>query len=271
VPIQEAGSYHVWLPSANFKLGLSQNVVLRAAIGRTLTRATLSDLILARNYNVRARARNVSSGNPGLKPMTAWNYDTNLTWYIDDASYMSVALFHKSLSNKSRRQTKIINILGFNFFSNRPENIGSGTVNGFSLAAQYSFRTLPAPFDGLGVQANYTYVRQKTDGVSNDETSKTYNLVGFYQKGPIQARIAYNYRAGYLASLFANRSQPKNIRAYGQWDASASYDINRYFSVFIQAINITNAQTLSYSIYQNRVIQLANTGSRYSAGVRVKF
>lgn len=269
IPIMETGTYRVWLPNANFKLNAYENIVIRASIAKTLTRATLSDLTLARNFNVRARERNVSSGNPGLKPLIAWNYDANITWYIDDASYLSVAYFHKDLSGGSTRVTQIVQLLGFDFNSTRPENKGTGVVDGVELTAQYTFRNLPAPFDGLGVQGNYTKV---TTGNKTDGQSESYNAVGFYEKGPIQARIAYAYRAGYLASAAANRGQPKNIRAYGQWDASASYDLPWYgLTIFAEAINITNARSLSFSTFQNRVIQLEDTGARYSAGVRVSF
>ncbi|VAV86839.1 N-acetylglucosamine-regulated TonB-dependent outer membrane receptor, partial [hydrothermal vent metagenome] len=268
-PIAETGSYHVLLPNLNVKVDASENIVLRFSVAKTLTRATLSDLTLARNFNVRARERNVSSGNPGLKPLIAWNYDTSITLYIDDASYMSVAWFRKDLSGGSSRVTQTIQLLGFDFFSTRPENRGNGVVNGVELTTQYTFSSLPAPFDGLGVQGNYTKV---ITGSGTNGQSESYNAVGFYQKGPIQARLAYAYRAGYLASAAANRGQPKNIRAYGQWDASVSYDLPFYgVTVFAEAINITNAQSLAFSVFQNRVIQLQDTGARYTAGVRVRF
>ena len=114
-------------------------------------------------------------------------------------------------------------------------------------------------------------MKEQTDGVDEDRPSETYNIVGFFEQGPIQARLAYNYRTAFTESLAANRGQPKMIRAYGQWDASASYDINENFSVFVEAINITNAQTLAFSIFENRVIEIADTGSRYSIGARYNF
>ena len=272
IDIVENASYHVWLPSANFKMDMYEDITFRAAIGKSLTRATLSDLLLRRSISARTfNTGFVKTGNPGLKPMIAWNYDANLTWYIDDASYLSVAWFHKDLSNKSRVEVNPIQILGFDFDQERPENTGNGSVDGVELALQYTFSTLPAPFDGLGVQGNYTNVTQKTDGQDENEDSESYNLVGFYEKGPIQARVAYVYRAGYLDSLKANRGQPKHIRGFGQWDASASYDVTEFITVFVEAINITNSRTKSFSIFENRLIELADTGSRYTFGVRMDF
>lgn len=265
VAIQETGSYNVWLPSANVKIDMAEDIVFRAAVAKTLTRATLTDLMLFRNINARERERNINSGNPSLKPLVAWNYDAALTWYVDDVSYVSGAVFHKDLRNNIARKTTVVEILGEEFFSNRPENEGEGSLTGFELQAQHTFSNLPAPFDGLGAQANFTSVY---DGENN---SKTYNIVGFYEKGPIQARLAYNFRDGYTLTDSGKRGQPEMIRAYGQWDASASYDVTDGVSIFLEAINITNARTLWFSKFENRVIEYADNGSRYSIGARVRF
>jgi len=271
VPIQESGSYDVWLPAANFKLDVRDDLVWRIAVGKTITRPTLSFLLLDTNYNVRPTERNVTSGNPGLRPMLAWNYDTALSWYIDDVSYLSVALFYKDLTDKWERRTEIIQIEGFDFFSNTPVNLASGDVTGFELAAQYSFSQLPSPFDGFGLQANYTDVTQKTDGEELEQDSTSYNLIAFYEKGPVQARIAYNYREGYTASLAANRGQPKMISSYGQWDAQASYDIGERLSIFVEGLNLSNERSHEFSIYEERLIELKDTGRRYSIGARMDF
>jgi iron complex outermembrane receptor protein len=271
VPVHEKGSYDIWLPTSNFRLDVSDDVVWRVAVGKTITRPTLSHLLLDIDYNVRPTERNVRSGNPGLRPMLAWNYDTSLSWYIDEVSYISVALFYKDLTDKWERQTEIIQIQGFDFFSNTPVNLSSGDVTGFELAVQYSFSQLPAPFDGLGFQANYTDVTQKTDGEELDQESTSYNLIAFYEKGPVQARIAYSYRDGYTASLAANRGQPKMIGDYGQWDASASYDITDRLTVFAEALNLSNERSFEFSIFEERLIELKDTGRRYSIGARMVF
>jgi TonB-dependent receptor len=203
--------------------------------------------------------------------MLAWNYDTALSWYIDDVSYLSVAVFYKDLTDQWERRTEIIQIQGFDFFSNTPVNLASGDVTGYELAAQYTFSQLPSPFDGFGLQANYTDVTRKTDGEELEHDSTSYNLGAFYEKGPVQARIAYNYRDGYTASLAANRGQPKMISSYGQWDAKASYDIGERLSVFVEGLNLSNERSHEFSIYEERLIELKDTGRRYSIGARMDF
>jgi len=101
-------------------------------------------------------------------------------------------------------------------------------IYGVEAAYQRFFDFLPKPFDGLGIQANGTYV--KNSGVPNagltpvgstggnqtntgnagsaldpgslEGLSKwTYNLVGMYEKKKISARVAYNWRSKYLVTV----------------------------------------------------------------------
>lgn len=271
IKVTDEGDYDEWLPSANFKLALLDDVELRLGVGKTVTRPTLSNLMLSKNFNHRYSALTGYSNNPSLAPMVAWNYDSSLTWYIDDVSYISGAYFYKDLADKWATHTVEEVIDGVTYLIDTPTNIGDGEVKGFELAAQYTFSQLPYPFNGLGVQVNYTDVEETTDDSDLDNKSQSYNLVGFYELGDVQARIAYNYRDGYTESLNANRGQPRMIDDYGQWDASASYQLNEELSVFVEAINITNEKEYIYSVYEDRLIEYSDTGSRYSLGARYTF
>ena len=261
-PISEQGSYSQLLPSANFKLDVFEDVVFQAAVAKTLTRATLSDLLLIRNINPRPRERAITDGNPGLEPMIGWNYDAALTWYLDRSSFLSVALFAKDLSNISESVTTTIQVQGLDFRRTRPENVGSRSYKGIEFSGQYTFTGLPEPLDGLGVQANISLV---------DPDATTYNAVAFYEKGPLQARIAYNWRNAYQQTEQGNRGQPVNVDAYGIWDASINYAVNDKLTLFAQGLNLFNEKTFLYSVYKERVISFETYGPRYALGVRLNF
>jgi TonB-dependent receptor len=260
--LEERGSYSEFLPSANFKIDVVNDVIFQAAVARTLTRATLSDLLLIRNINPRPRERAITDGNPGLLPLIGWNYDAALTWYIDQSSYISVAGFQKDLKNLTESVTTNIQVLGLDFRRTRPENVGDDRIRGVEFSGQYTFTGLPAPFDGLGVQANVSLV--------GDE-GNTYNVVGFYEKGPLQARLAYNYRSSYELTERGNRGQPVNVAAYGIADASINYAVTPNVTVFAQGLNIFNEKTFNYSVFQERVITYETFGPRYALGVRATF
>ncbi len=261
IPLTLTGSYKEWLPSANFKVDLTDSLLLQTAVAKSMTRATLSDLLVARTINARYAERSISEGNPGLKPMIAWNYDLSLTWHDGKGSSLSGALFYKNLTNLSQRQTSIVTIVGESFQLNRPENLGKDHLNGVEVGGQYLFSKLPAPFDGLGLLGNYTYVKKGS--------TKTYNVGAFYEKGPIELRVAYNYRNAYRETDAGNRGQPVDIAAYGAVDASLSYQVNKRFTVFAQGINLSNAKIHSYSIYPERLINYESYGPRYAIGARM--
>lgn len=280
VPVSANSTYGYLLPSISARYNITDDIVLRGAASRTLTRPTLTNLRLSQSFDFRPpQSSTVSSGNPYLKPYLAWNGDVGLDWFIGRASYASIAAFYKDVSNFVSLVTTPTEFFGYPFLQTQPTNAESAEVYGFEAAVQYTFDQLPAPFDGLGVSANYTKVESSIgfDPSLSSQTfnveglSDTANLVGFYEKGPIQFRVAYNWRDKFLRRTFGANGQPENVNAYGQYDLSGSYKVTENISVFAEAINLTNKHNRSYSIYEERLIQLEDTGRRVTVGVRATF
>ena len=131
---------------------------------------------------------------------------------------------------------------------------------------------------GFGAIANYTIVRSDTrfdntlrytatqfavNGVSDSA-----NAVVFYDKNGIQARVAYNWRDGFLAGYGLD---PYYIDAYGQFDVSASWEIKNGYTVFVEGINVTNADRRGHQRNDQTVFFAAPGYARYSAGFRLNF
>jgi TonB-dependent receptor len=280
VPVTADNNYNYFLPSASFRYNITDDVVFRAAGSRTLTRPTLTNLSLAKSYDFRPPQSNtVSGGNPDLKPYLAWNGDVGLDWFISDASYVSIAGFYKKVTNFVSQVTTPVTYFGYQFLDTRPTNAEGAKIYGFEAAVQYTFDMLPAPFDGLGASANYTKVKSNisfdptlsTQTFNVEGLSDSANLVLFYEKGPIQMRGAYNWRDKFLRHTFGANGQPENVDAYGQYDLSGSYKVTKNFAVFTEVINLTNRHSRSYSTYEERLIELDDTGRRVSVGVRATF
>jgi TonB-dependent receptor len=107
-------------------------------------------------------------------------------------------------------------------------------IRGVEIGGRSFFDMLPAPFDGFGISGNLTYVDSENpallansvmgvgyvpDGVSdvpasfNPDFKKmpyygmstwTYNVELYYSKGPLNARVAYNWHSKQLMSTNAN-------------------------------------------------------------------
>jgi iron complex outermembrane receptor protein len=139
---------------------------------------------------------------------------------------------------------------------------------------QQFFDFLPAPFDGLGIIANYTFSDSEDNaGFPLVAVSKnSYNLVGLFEKGPISARVAYNYRDEAVFEFSEGR--PSFIGPRSQLDAQIGVDITKRIALSFQAQNLipSDSATTEYSAAGMVALNgYALSERRYSVGIRAKF
>jgi outer membrane receptor protein involved in Fe transport len=102
--------------------------------------------------------------------------------------------------------------------------------------------------------------------------SDTANLVGFYENGGWQVRLAYNWRDEFLSGLFDGQGpNPNYTEAYSQLDATVSYQFNDNLTLQLEAINLTDETQRIHGRHQNQVLFATQTGPRYMFGLRYKF
>ncbi|MEQ7874464.1 TonB-dependent receptor [Sphingomonas sp. ASV193] len=146
-------------------------------------------------------------------------------------------------------------------------------VHGFEFAVQHNFWDT-----GFGTILNYTIVKSDTkfDNTLEYRTtqfavpgaSNSANAVLYYDKNGLQARIAYNWRQGFLAGYGFD---PFYVNSYGQFDASASLEVRKGFTIFADGINITGADRKGHMRNAN-IVYFAQPGHpRYSLGFRYNF
>lgn len=269
------------LPSANFKVDLSDKLVLRGAVGKTVTRPTLTALGVDNFYNNRKTNLTSGGGNPLLKPFESWNFDASLEYYFSNLGFVGATVFHKKISEFITATTVPVTRFGFTFQDTRLRNQEKASATGIELAAQTTFGFLGDAFDGFGTQLNYTYIKSNAKFDPSQVGGTQFSLEGlsphsfnatlFYEEGPFSARASYNWRDEFLIGASRQQGQPEQREAYGQLDMSASYDINDQFTVFAEGINVLGTDFRDFSRYQNRLINLEDSGVRYALGVRAKF
>lgn len=105
ISASENASYDNLLPSLDLKLNLSDDLVARAAFSKTIARAGFGDLRYSPSgFGTTGSTFNgyqptASSGNPSLLPLESDNFDVSVEYYFDDASYASVGVFEKRVTN----------------------------------------------------------------------------------------------------------------------------------------------------------------------------
>ena len=275
------------LPSLSVAYNLSENTIFRGGIAKTLTRQQISDLRPSVRFssiqpgNVVGRA-----SNPDLEPFTAWSFDAGIEHYIGDTGLIAVNVFYKDVGGFTFSETVTdVTLVGIPFDElTLVDNAASAEIAGFELLYQQVFDFLPAPFDGFGVQANYTY----TDNVTNfdsdanlqsdpDDISfigiprESYNLVGFYEKGPLSARLAYTWK-GVFSPRGTIGGNPVNAQPYGQIDARISYDVRDNMTVFVEGINLGNEDAVQFfGDLEQELAEYSEFGRRLHVGVRFEF
>jgi iron complex outermembrane recepter protein len=280
VPVSFKGHYTDILPSFNARLNATDDLIFRLAASRVMTRPTLSDLSPRQTIQTNPGNETIRRGNPDLQPFRATQVEGGVEWYFGEMSLLSAAAFYKNIDSFVTLVTTPQKVDQVTFQVTVPSNGKGAVVKGFELGYRQVFNHLPAPFDGLGVQTSFTYAESNanyTNTVANvsyglEGLSKySYSLVGFYEKGPIQARVAYTWRDKFLQVASGRNGEPEYFDSYGQLDVGASYNINDHFTVFLDGLNLTDEEEFIYSVTPNRTKEFRTTGRRIAGGVRMRF
>jgi iron complex outermembrane recepter protein len=274
------GGYKQALPSFNLKLGLiPDELIARFAAAKVMARPAPSQLALARRLDIVGLTD--IRGNPDLLPFLSTNYDAGMEWYFSKTSFVSAALFRKEIARFIIQTTTPEVLDGIPYSVTLPINgTDKVTVDGIEVGVQYAFDFLPAPLNGFGVLANYTYQKDKGfKGVNQiDGTAlsfpglsrNSYNYSLYYENAKFNARVSYNWRSRWLINASGRGNLPEFNDAYGQMDASAGYNITPHLSLFLEGVNLTNQQLVQENA-PARPIQFETFGKRYFVGIRGKF
>ncbi|WP_439102977.1 TonB-dependent receptor [Congregibacter sp.] len=98
---QLKGSYDNFLPNVDLRLGVTEDIVLRASYSTTMSRPNYSDIQGGQTIDqlVRINGGTGNQGNPGLLPLESDNIDLSFEWYYGEASYLSIGYFTKDVTN----------------------------------------------------------------------------------------------------------------------------------------------------------------------------
>jgi len=275
-PVLDTNKYTNYLPSANIVFTVTRDFLVRVAAARTMQQAGIAEL--APSLFVNPSNRTATGGNASLKPTLSSNFDVSFELYGARSSLLSGAVFYKDVKDVVASTIVLEQFAGFESLGaipyTRPANVGTAKVKGFELGIQRFFDFLPAPFDGFGVIANYTYSDAKGDGNTPlvGVSKNSYNLIALYEKGPFSARLAYNSRD--KAAFSFTEGRPDYVAKRSQLDFQAGYAINKKVSVQFQVQNISpkDSATIEYSqISPVALNSYALSERRVSLGFRAKF
>ncbi len=300
-PVTNKQNYLDILPSVNTRIQFTPQLQMRLAYTKTRTRPSFGQLNPAINITSNAVTgggggsgalfdATGSSGNPDLVPLTSHNYDATLEWYFSRTGSVTGAVFYRDLNGFISNYTRelIDPVYGRVQFT-RPENAGQGRIKGAEASVQSFFDFLPGILSGFGAQANVTYLdgTNRLPSVLGEEApivpltgvSKwTYNLTGFYEKGPISTRLSYNRRSQFVNSFnrLPNEAQyaGETTRAVARLDYSLAYTPFRNLTLTVDVNNILAQPFNNFRNYNETQFfprDVREEGRFYSIGARFRF
>lgn len=273
-------------PGLHLKYHVTDRLDILAAATRTIARPSLEQAAPTQALAIDENAdgsfeRDAEIGNPDLDPMTSNNLDLRATFYPGRISVLSAGVFYKDID----KFFVTADTAGSAPFENYDEviqtvNGGSADLYGVELEYTQSLAFLPAPFDGLLFDANYTYTHSKAHLPGRDGTiplpgqsDHSANVSLGYDKSGFDVRVAAKYRsdffdeAGDMADASFDRYQDDHV----QVDISSSYDLTDNLAVYFNAINVNNEPLYAYFDRPDYSSQHESYGRSYQFGFKATF
>lgn len=273
-PTSGSTSYDKLFPNLQAVFRINDRLLARAAFTRTIGRPAYEDARPLANFRYDPLGNaaldpnfpfsgTLSIGNPDLGPFDSTNLDLSVEWYSPGGGLISVAAFRKKVDDpiytysetKERVVHSGISLQTLSLTSRR--NADSGDINGVEFNIYQPFKFLPSPFDGFGLDANYTRISSEVKVPTRPGADLPFfrqpddirNLTLFYEKGPFSGRVAYNYAGEQLWTLGSAVLSDIYRLSRKQIDAQARYRINDNYSITFSVRNLTKEdERFSYGV-----------------------
>ncbi|WP_016955392.1 TonB-dependent receptor [Catenovulum agarivorans] len=289
-PVAISNSYNNVLPSLNLALDATEDLVVRLAVSKTMTRPSLGSLNPG-NPSFSYVNATVSSGNPDLTPFVSTNFDLGFEWYFDSEALFAVTYFTKKLDDyiEGAKETKLVDPAYLPFIDADPQydpllaldprtipyehsvpgNVGDRDVKGYEVLYQQPFTFLPGILENFGVVANFTHVEApEIDSLSED----SYNFTFYYEQDEFGGRISVNNRSDYITDFSgSNGNAEHGTTGPTHVDLSAFYNVTENITVTFEAINLTDEYERLYTTGDgdlNLMREYNHTGKQFFIGAR---
>jgi len=280
-PVTVDRSYTDVLPSLTLAYDVTDDIVLRFAAARVMTRPDFVDI--APRITLNPGALTANGGDPDTDPYRANQFDLSVEWYPADDAGFALAVFHKDLSSfiTDDVTTRFLPVNTANpvaactpidpaqqlfdcpFAVNQRTN-NDGRISGFEIAAT-------APLGrGFGFQTNYTF----SDAEANDgdpipgASEDQFNLSGYFENNRVSARLSYTYRSDFFVTF--DRSTQLNQEALESLDLSVAVNVRDNVALTFDAINLTNDKIVQFATESFRPRAIYENGRIFYAGVRLQ-
>jgi TonB-dependent receptor len=273
--------YVDFFPNLTLRQAFTPNLILRAALSRAINRPNFPQLAPRVLETTEGNTVRVEFGAPGLDPTMSNNADAGLEYYIRPLGLIAVNGFYKDLTDYRYTVNSTGVYQGLPAIFSRPVNAREGKLYGVEVNWQQQLSFLPGLLGGFGVFANYTYTKGDAQfdtayaGRSRfalpGQSKHMWNASVFYERGPVNLRVAYTKRSDYLDEINAdNPALDLYWEGRGQLDVTGSVQLTKSINLFAEGKNLANSAGVRYFGERYRTYEYEKFGYTLFGGVRVK-
>lgn len=285
-PLERTNDEGEWLPNLQAAYNFSDRLKLRAAYTRTIGRADFQDFAPGTTTTFDANGVTVVNGSNGdIGARLSTNYDASLEYYAE-GGLMALAVFEKNLDGEIFRQRSEVRDPNGMLTEIRtiPLNNGRASVTGVELTATWDrLDALPAPFDRLGVAANFTYLDAQWDVVFTDGSTRSVdglrnqpdwlsNLRLSYDFGLADVNLNYRGRGRTFTGTFgAAESEDVYVQSQHTVDFQLNLRPTRSVRVTFDAKNLTNEYQIQTTGIDESLFNSLGRGHEYWLGLHYRY
>jgi TonB-dependent receptor len=275
-PFSQGSDYLNVLPSVQVQYQLEKNTNIRANYSRGISRPNIGDLVPTKIVDPNASPKSVILGNPDLKPTKANNFDLLAEHFFQPLGIIQAGFFYKQLSDPIYPTVSLLGPTDPNagFRLLQSVNGPNAHITGFEAAWEQRFSFFPGLLNGFGVAANYSYTTSQVTFPANfspaspggpgridhptlpRQAPNNWNVGLTYDKARFSMRFAISHND---ANLFAfnyghvDAATDKDpilgikgpngdvyLYAHTQFDVQGSYRIYKGLSFFAYGLNLSN-------------------------------
>ncbi|MBI5380907.1 MAG: TonB-dependent receptor [Opitutae bacterium] len=223
--------YDAWYPSVSFKYTPKRQFVFRGGYSRTVGHPDYGEVLpsFITPATPTGSDGTISVPTSTLKPYFTNNYDLSADYYLKNSGVISLAVYRKDVSDfiisrsmTAAERTQYLTEYGLNpadfgaTVGTLRENGSKSRLQGFEASYAQALTFLPKPFNGLNIQANFTYTDIDTfdaDPFRAIDTlysqlravsPKTINFIIGYRYGRFNTTITNNWVSDALYGGFVN-------------------------------------------------------------------
>ncbi len=289
-------TYTEFLPMVHIRYKFTPWFDARVAVTKSLSRPDYFNLVPWER--IEHLENTVERGDPNLKHTTVWNYDLFLSFY-SNLGLLTLGGYYKTLENidylRTSRITEAGATRGYQLIM--PVNSEEKTeVYGFEVDLQTNLRFLPNPFDGIVLNANFSWIKSETfypllvvgprspvppfqaqiidssrAGRMPGQSDFIANLSLGYEKGGFSGRISMVYQGNALQTVGSRSELDAFTDEYVRWDISAQYELFNNLHLIANFNNIINQPEQSFLGIERFSTRQEYFGWTADFGIKYKF